>query len=191
MATVRHSVQVEKVAALLRDPRPDKSIRVYGSDAEVVYACRQDSDCVPVSSNCKPCLDITAINSAERTRYDEEAIKLCGEKAASCSSSEQGQRGPHPVCTRHVCRLIVPVPYVYRKCEKDSDCNVVSTNCQRCGNNQGINAKTVQTYLIMLVHANEMCGRPSGGGECPMMYDPSAAPPVVCINSLCEYTLQN
>ena len=191
MVTVRHSVQVDKTVTISRNPRPDGSISIFHSNAEIIYACKEDSDCIAVSSNCRPCLDITAINSAERPRYDNEAVKACGEKAASCSSPTQGENGPHPVCTRGACRLVAPIPDKYKTCEKDLDCNVVSTNCQGCGNDQGINRNRVQDYLIMRVHANEMCGRPPGGGSCLMRYDPNGPPPVVCLNARCEYTLNN
>jgi hypothetical protein len=82
----------------------------------------------------------------------------------------------------------VPLPEKYRSCITDSDCRPISTNCIRCGNDKGINAKWVNEYLMMQVNANEMCGRPSGGGECPTpIGSNSQGPTAACVNAKCEY----
>jgi hypothetical protein len=183
MVTFRHGLEVQRASR--KSPPPlDQSIDVFGRDAEIIYSCKQDSDCIAVSSNCDPCLDMDAINAAQRDHYEDVAIKQCAKEAASCSSPMQGEKGPHPVCTQGICRLSVPLPEKYRTCIMDSDCVAVSTNCIRCGNDEGINAKWVNEYLIMVVHANEMCGRPTGAIACP---GPVGGPTAACVNAKCEY----
>jgi hypothetical protein len=166
------------------DPHP--VIHLSGDEGDTVYSCRQDSDCMAVTSNCTPCLDLTAINTGQLSRYEQAATRICGMKPEPLicfAAPVPGKAAPHPVCTSGTCRLIVPIPDQYRTCMKDSDCVFVSTACIRCGNEQGINVKWLNDYLIMLVHATDMCGRATGGSACPQ---PIPSPRAACISSQCQ-----